>query len=85
MKKNKYKKIKALDQIILILLLFSFIKIMQTKSEIKNELIILFLEPVNLKRRLSEVYSLPLVKFLTPPTRSVLCTPRMFFLTLEKY
>ena len=40
---------------------------------------------MNLKMRLSEVYSLPLVKFLTSPTRSVLCTPRMFFLTLEKY
>ena len=40
--------------------------------------------PMNLKMRLSEVYSLPLVKFLNPPTRSVLCTPRMFFLTLEK-
>lgn len=46
MKKDNYKKIKALDHIILILLLFSFVKIMQTKSEIKNELIILFLEPV---------------------------------------
>jgi len=53
MKKDNYKKIKGLDQITLFLLLFSFIKTMQTKSVIKNELIILFLEPVNLKRRLS--------------------------------
>ena len=53
MKKDNYKKIKALDQITLFLLLFSFIKIMQTKSVIKNELIILFLEHVNLKRRIS--------------------------------
>lgn len=32
--------------------------------------------PMNLKTRLSEVYSLPLVKFLNPPTRSVLSTPK---------
>ena len=27
---------------------------------------------MNLKMRLSDVYSLPLVKFLTPPTRSLI-------------
>ena len=38
MKKDNYKKLRALDHIILFLLLFSFIKIMQTKSVKKMNL-----------------------------------------------
>ena len=72
MKKDNYKKIKALDQIILILLLFSFIKIMQTKSEIKNELIILFLGPVNL---ICEGFSTLPVKEVVSPAGFEPATP----------